>query len=191
MEIFFALLASCAGNSPSPADSPHKGKWRRALMFSLICTWTNGWLKNGDTGYLKSLLAPKHTSQHGGCWWHCPSLHWRHNERYGISNHHRLGCLLSHLFGRRSKKTPKVRVIGFVWGIYRWPVNSLHKGPVTRKMFPCDDVAMSLAHGQLQPSGWSIRFAQIHFHRITCCWELRCHTAWFNSLGSRDAHMRP
>ena len=126
--------------------------------------------KNGDTGYLKSLLAPKHTSQHGGCWWHCPSLHWRHNERYGISNHHRLGCLLSHLFGRRSKKTPKVRVIGFVWGIYRWPVNSLHKGPVTRKMFPCDDVAMSLAHGQLQPSGWSIRFAQFHFHRITCCW---------------------
>ena len=23
-----------------------------------------------------------------------------------------------------------------VWGIHRWPVNSPHKGPVTRKMFP-------------------------------------------------------
>ena len=27
----------------SPVNSPHKGQWRWALMFSLICTWTNGW----------------------------------------------------------------------------------------------------------------------------------------------------
>ena len=26
--------------------------------------------------------------------------------------------------------------LAFVWGIHRWPVNSLHKGPVTRKIFP-------------------------------------------------------
>ena len=30
----------------------------------------------------------------------------------------------------------------FVLGIQRWPVNSPHKGPVTRKMFPVDDVFM-------------------------------------------------
>ena len=29
-----------------------------------------------------------------------------------------------------------------VWGILRWPVNSQHKGPITRKMFPFDDVIM-------------------------------------------------
>ena len=28
----------------------------------------------------------------------------------------------------------------FVRGIHRWPVNSPHKGPVTQKMFPFDDV---------------------------------------------------
>ena len=28
----------------------------------------------------------------------------------------------------------------FVWGIHRWPVNSPHKWPVTRKQFPFDDV---------------------------------------------------
>ena len=33
MEICFALLAICAGNSPVPGDSPHKDQWRRALMF--------------------------------------------------------------------------------------------------------------------------------------------------------------
>ena len=33
--------------------------------------------------------------------------------------------------------------LAFVWGIHRGPVNSPHKGPVTRKMFPFDDVIMS------------------------------------------------
>ena len=36
METFSASLALCAGNSP--VNSPHKGRWRGALMFSLICT---------------------------------------------------------------------------------------------------------------------------------------------------------
>ena len=32
--------------------------------------------------------------------------------------------------------------LAFVWGIHRWLVNSPHKGPVTQKMFPFDDVIM-------------------------------------------------
>ena len=32
--------------------------------------------------------------------------------------------------------------LAFVWGIHRRPVNSPHKWPVTRKMFPFDDVIM-------------------------------------------------
>ena len=34
--------------------------------------------------------------------------------------------------------------LAFVWGIHRGPVNSPHKWPVTRKMFPFDDVIMLL-----------------------------------------------
>ena len=30
-----------------------KGQWRGALMFSLICAWTNDWANNEDTGDLK------------------------------------------------------------------------------------------------------------------------------------------
>ena len=39
----------------SPLNSPHKGQhtWRGALMFSLICAWTNGWVNNGDAGDLR------------------------------------------------------------------------------------------------------------------------------------------
>ena len=29
-----------------PVNSHHKGQWRGALMFSLICAWTNGWVNN-------------------------------------------------------------------------------------------------------------------------------------------------
>ena len=48
-----ALLALCAGNSPSPVNSPHKGQWRGTLMFSLICARRNGKVNNRDTGDLR------------------------------------------------------------------------------------------------------------------------------------------
>ena len=34
-------------------NSPHKGQWRGALMFSLICAWTNGSANNRDAGDLR------------------------------------------------------------------------------------------------------------------------------------------
>ena len=37
--------------------------------------------------------------------------------------------------------------LAFVKGIHRWPVDSPHKGPVTRKMFLFDDVIMLLFQG--------------------------------------------
>ena len=37
----------------SPVNSPHKGQWRGALMFSLICTRLNVWVNNGEAGDLR------------------------------------------------------------------------------------------------------------------------------------------
>ena len=34
----------------SLVNSPYKGQWRGALMFSLIGVWRNGWANNGDAG---------------------------------------------------------------------------------------------------------------------------------------------
>ena len=34
----------------SPANSPHKGQWNGALMFSLICAWIDTWVNNGEAG---------------------------------------------------------------------------------------------------------------------------------------------
>ena len=57
METFSASLAICAGNSPVPVNSPHKGQWRGALMFSLICVWINGRVNNREAGDLRRYRA--------------------------------------------------------------------------------------------------------------------------------------
>ena len=36
-----------------PVNSPHKGQWRGALMFSLICTRINIWVNNREAGDLR------------------------------------------------------------------------------------------------------------------------------------------
>ena len=68
------------------------------------------------------------------------TLHWRLNERDGVSNHRRFDCLLNRFFRRKSKKTSKLRLV-FVRGIHRWPMDS-QKGPVTWKTFPFDVIIM-------------------------------------------------
>ena len=47
--------------------------------------------------------------------------------------------------GADQRKHQSTTSLAFVQGIHRWPVNSPHKGPVTRKMFPFDDVIMIYA----------------------------------------------
>ena len=37
----------------SPVNSPHKGQWHGALMFSLICVWINGWVNSRAAGDLR------------------------------------------------------------------------------------------------------------------------------------------
>ena len=37
----------------SPVNFSHKGQWRGALMFPLICVWINGWVNNREAGYLR------------------------------------------------------------------------------------------------------------------------------------------
>ena len=80
--------------------------------------------------------------------WKCRlqiALQWRYNGHDSVSNHQPHNCLLNHLFRRRQRNHQCFASLAFVRGIHRWPVNSPHKGPVTRKMIPFDDVIM-VAH---------------------------------------------
>ena len=47
--------------------------------------------------------------------------------------------------GAHQRKHQSSASLAFVKGIHRWPVNSLHKGPVTRKMFPLHDVIIHVS----------------------------------------------
>ena len=57
------------------------------------------------------------------------TLHWRHNDHDGVSNHQPHGGLLNRLFRRRSKK------LAFVWGIHRDRWIPRTKGQLRRKCF--------------------------------------------------------
>ena len=63
---------------------------------------------------------------------------WARDKLRQNLHHH---CLLNRLFGqiKENLKAPRASP-AFVRGIHRSPVNSPHKLPITRKMFPFDDV---------------------------------------------------
>ena len=61
--------------------------------------------------------------------------------------------------GADQRKHQSSASLAFVWGIHRGPVNSQHKWPVTRKMFPFDDVIMFQTlsrHPILHPHRWAM-----------------------------------
>ena len=53
LETFSRYWPFVRGIHRSSAISPHKGKWRGALMFSLISAWINGWVNNREAGDLR------------------------------------------------------------------------------------------------------------------------------------------
>ena len=100
-------------------------------------------------------------SQIGIIKWIIP-LHWRHNERDRFSNHLRLDCFLNRLFRRKSKKTSNLRE-----GSHMWTVDSPHKGSVTRKMYPFDDVIMFFLSWKSPRQNWYLRYL-ISISTYTC-----------------------
>ena len=44
------------GIHQAPVNSPHKGQWGGALMFSFICAWINGWVNNHEDGHFRDAI---------------------------------------------------------------------------------------------------------------------------------------
>ena len=49
----FHVTGPLCGEFTRPGDSPHKGQWRGALMFSLICARMSDWVNNREAGDLR------------------------------------------------------------------------------------------------------------------------------------------
>ena len=65
-------------------------------------------------------------------------------------------------WGAYQRKALSSASLAFVRGIRRWPVNAPHKGPVTRKMFPFDDVIMNLLIQSQRSDTFSTSFMGQH-----------------------------
>ena len=130
----FAWLVFLRGIHRSPVDSPHKGPVTRKMFpfDDVIMKATQEANGSAAIPWIDSVTTPTYDR------WP-DTMSWAHY--CGVSNHQTDDCLLNHLSRRRSKKTSKLRVVR---GVYRSPVNSPHKWPVTRKMFPFYDVIMPL-----------------------------------------------
>ena len=59
-------------------------------------------------------------------------------------------CLLNIYSGADERKHQSSASLAFVRGIHRWPVNSPHKVPVTREVFPFDGVIMYIWNRQFK-----------------------------------------
>ena len=75
-------------------NSPHKGQWRGAFMFSFICAWTNGWENNRDAGDLR-----RHHAQYGVAVMDFSTLRWYNElksfivvDKYVFSRNSHYGC---------------------------------------------------------------------------------------------------
>ena len=105
----------------------------------------------------------KHTKNYVSFWlhttdWHINRYNFTLNRRHDtISTFHYNGVIMDAIAskitsltiiystvysGADQRKHQSSASLAFVWGIHRRPVNSPHKWPVTRNMFPFDDVIM-------------------------------------------------
>ena len=95
-----------------------------------------------------------------------------------------VSIVYSTVYSSAYKKHQSSTSLAFGREIHRWPVNSPHKGPVTREMFPFDDVIMT--HW-----GWDkiAAISQVIFKRISVketVWILIENSLKFFGNGSID-----
>ena len=146
-----------------PVNSPHKSQWRGALISSLICAWTNGWVNTRDAGDLRLHRAhydvtvmAKSTSTMRFHWWIYRLLWRRIPASSGAlrlikaeTKHYNdviMSVMASQITGvstvssnvgsgANQRKHQSSASLAFVREIHRWPVNFPHKRSVTRKIF--------------------------------------------------------
>ena len=132
-------------------------------MFSLICAWINCWVSNREAGDFwrnrarydvtvmihvnpaRSIIQPTQNKVLQNRV-NILKIYWHYNDDIMgamTSQITSLTIIYSTIYlGADQRKHQSSASLAFVWGIHRWQVNSPHKWPVTRKMFPFDDVIM-------------------------------------------------
>ena len=135
----------------SPVNSTHKGQWRGALMFTLICARINGWVNNIEAGDLRRYLphygvivmptVSGRISRIPHPYPHIVTM--TSLEHYRVWNHWQLDCLFKEFCSIWQQRKYQEYFWSFVSGIHRWTVDSPNKGPVMLKAFAFDNVLVA------------------------------------------------
>ena len=144
METLSALLALCAGNPLLTGGSQHKGpvSWLCSLYYTAVAVVPSWSLGDSDClGWRRQfpvmpvLLTVATNERH-------------HSDiimSTTVSQTTSVLIVCSTVCSGVDQRThQRSASLAFVRGIDRWPVDSPHKGPLTRKMFPYDDVIMNV-----------------------------------------------
>ena len=114
----------------SPVNSPHKGQWRGALMFYLICALMNGWVNIREAGDLRrhhahyDVIVMSMDVGQGHEW----TAFFIRTKKHLISPVILLLVLkLVQINNKGSIEAP--HYWPFVWGIHQLPVDFSHKKP--------------------------------------------------------------
>ena len=146
----------------SRADSRFvSSQWETALLCNDVSHWLDASLESAQCGICKIISVPPKSIE---------TLIWQYSVWYGqvgirLYFHYDdviMSAIASHITsltivystvypGAVQSKHQSSASLAHVWGIHRGPVNYPHKWPVTRKMFPFDDVIM---FHSLLISGW-------------------------------------
>ena len=162
----------------SPVDSSHTGQTVELRGFGTLMCCCHGYENRMDSRH-NAVQSTVHTikcTQFRCAWCYCVcivSSKWIHLIDLPISfmvvllhyDDVTMGAIASQITsltivystvysGADQSKHQSSASLAFVWGIHRGPVNSPHKWPVTRKMFPFDDVIMDMGIIAWYPKCW-------------------------------------
>ena len=120
------------GTHRSPVNSPQKGQWRGALMFSLIWVWINDWVNNRKPGDLRHYpgnydVTVMHEYLANAC------LH-------PLPQTHRTGAWLSNILNTESTwpdwvwincavVKDQARITNYIWLLYVTVITCTHPNP--------------------------------------------------------------
>ena len=114
MVTFSASWRFVRGIHRSPVNILHKGQWRGALQFSLICTWTNACVNSRDAGELR-----RHRTHYGVTLMLLnPCKHATTCQNSGL-NQTDCGPVMGH----------DIVQLGVEWIIFSYPQTSFHQRP--------------------------------------------------------------
>ena len=122
----------------------HKVSWYVYMRKSLTLWAPHKVFLTGKWHYLTSMGTTWYNTRKTSSQWSLFVFIGRNIERDGVSDHRLCDCFLCHLFWRRSKKILKLRITGLCEGNSPVTGEFPAQRPVTRKVFPFDDVIMVL-----------------------------------------------